>query len=36
MLKKVVKTNESIVIVDDFRSYKTFDEEVEHYYYKTQ
>lgn len=30
MLKKVVKTNESIVITDYFRSYKAFDKEVEH------
>ena len=30
MLKKVVKTNESVVITDDFRSYKAFDDEVEH------
>ncbi|MEI6853307.1 MAG: IS1595 family transposase [Bacteroidota bacterium] len=30
MLKQVVKTDESIVITDDFKSYKQFDKEVEH------
>jgi len=30
MLKQVVKTDESIVITDDFRSYKSFDDQVEH------
>ncbi len=30
MLKHIVKTNESIVITDDFRSYKAFDDEVTH------
>lgn len=30
MLKKVVKTEESIVFTDDFRSYRSFDEHVEH------
>jgi len=30
MLKKVVNTNESVVFTDEFRSYKKFDEEVEH------
>jgi transposase-like protein len=30
MLKKIVKTNESIVITDDFKSYKQFDNTVEH------
>jgi len=30
MLKQVVKTDESIVITDDFRSYRQFDKEVEH------
>ena len=30
MLKQVVKTDESVVITDDFKSYKKFDEQVEH------
>ena len=30
MLKKIVKTSDSVVITDDFRSYKQFDKEVEH------
>jgi transposase-like protein len=30
MLKKVVKTNDSVVITDDFKSYKAFDKTVEH------
>lgn len=30
MLKHIVKTNEAIVITDDFRSYKAFDDEVTH------
>ena len=30
MLKKTVKTDESVVITDDFRSYKQFDKTVEH------
>lgn len=30
MLKQIVKTNETIVITDDFRSYKAFDDEVAH------
>jgi transposase-like protein len=30
MLKSVVKTEDSVLITDDFRSYKKFDEEVEH------
>lgn len=30
MLKKIVKTEESIVFTDDFKSYKSFDKEVEH------
>jgi transposase-like protein len=30
MLKKIVKTDDTIVITDDFRSYKQFDKTVEH------
>lgn len=30
MLKKIVKTEESIVFTDEFKSYKAFDKEVEH------
>ena len=30
MLKKIVNTNETVVVTDDFRSYKSFDNEVAH------
>ena len=30
MLRQIVKTNEAVVITDDFRSYKSFDNEVAH------
>ena len=30
MLKKIVKTDDSIVVSDDFKSYKSFDDVVEH------
>ena len=36
MLKKVVKTNDSVVITDDFKSYKAFDKTVEHITIKHQ